>query len=736
TLEHENYNFSGMFLAKIEEAMPPHNKKPVFSSGQLAMLYMVDMAIEAGPVFEFHLPKLFHVLFVQLDSPNPLISEETKALLVNLIHSIILCRSVYPEVIKLGHSLVAELKAKESQLWAYEDITYSNRNIKSLSDLEKLAKDVVTIFGVSLYGETNSEDLKQFWGEIALTWATSCPVRHIACRSFQIFRSLNPGFNLNMLAAVLARLSNTISDNSEDIQGFALEILITISHVVDGLEPDTKEIFPQLLWAIIACLQTTNEPEYLEALSILDKILDKYNVCDEENHEIFWSFFPEKWLGSFNGVQPLLMKGIGSSTACQKTFDMLKKLLFIHDVRLIDPTPERYLYLLLANLPRLVHSLEDESIREECKEWAKYLSEIAEQQSRHNLLNVLNSYNKGRFRTKDDCLKQVILVLRDNYFPDYEVQILLFLMSLLANKTPYYKLKTMTILKMLLPHIDTQRDEFTKIGSELILPLLRLLNSSYSQEALEVLDESITISVSPAKDKQIMRMSLNSRRGKEIDGAASLFGDPDEHGWAIPDRQAAMEATRLNVHAICYTCKKVPQQDPNCQDDPDYLLFSDINIDMNRGYSDETSTDHKIQDIVSKLQDLNEYFILSDDVLSNNGNISGNLNGRAMTISTTFHSKTLSDAEHDFEEFDDGKSSVNIDDLMADESHIETYMINNDDIDTMSPQEQDEQDEQDDVLNSASSTDEEDINLPDDDESVQSDGNSSSFNLECKVQET
>ncbi|CAG8567483.1 11118_t:CDS:2, partial [Scutellospora calospora] len=200
--EREDYNINGMFLAKIEEAMPQHNKKPVFSSGQLAMLYMVDMAIEAGPVFEFHLPKLFHVLFVQLDSPNPLISEETRALLVNLIHSIILCKSVYPEVIKLGHSLVAELKAKEgSQLWAYEDITYSNRDIKSLSDLEKLAKDVVTIFGVSLYGETNSEDLKQYWGEIALRWATSCPVRHIACRSFQIFRSLNPGFNLNMLAA-------------------------------------------------------------------------------------------------------------------------------------------------------------------------------------------------------------------------------------------------------------------------------------------------------------------------------------------------------------------------------------------------------------------------------------------------------------------------------------------------------------------------------------------------------
>ncbi|CAG8614056.1 3687_t:CDS:10, partial [Funneliformis caledonium] len=602
----EELKIGGMYLSKIEDAMPQHHKRPVFSSGQLAMLYMVDMAIETKPDFELHLPRLLHVLFVQLDAVNPLISEETRSLLINLIHSVILSKCVYPDVVKVARALIAELKAKEgSRLWEYEDMTYHNRTINSLADLEKLSKDVVNIFGIVVYGESNKEDLRQMWGEMALKWATSCPVRHIACRSFQIFRSLNPVFNEHMLADVLARLSNTISDNSEDFQGFALEILITLSHVVDWLEPGTKEIFPQLLWATIACLQTINEPEFLEALSILDKILDKFDLSDEENQDLFWSFFPKhKWHGQFYGIQPLLMKGICSATACHRTFEMLKKLLFIRDDQLIDPGHGRLLYLILANLPRLVHSLEDVSIREECKQWATYLSDFAEHQELHNLNRVLTSFVKGKFRSKDDFLKQIILCIKDNYFPDYEVQTLLFLMSLLSNKLPYYKLKTMIILKMLLPHVDIKRAEFVAIGSELILPLLRLLQTQYSQEALEVLDETISIPGGP-KDKQILRMSIATRRGNNVEGVATLFGEPDDSGWAIPDRTVAMEATRYNIHAVCYTCKVTPQ-------DQDYQFFAE---DIAQGYIEEEipTREYRYREIVSRLQDLNEYFLPGDD---------------------------------------------------------------------------------------------------------------------------
>ncbi|CAG8450900.1 5227_t:CDS:10 [Acaulospora colombiana] len=746
TLEREDFKNCKLFLAKIEEAMPQHHKRPVFSPGQLATLYMVDMAIEAGTDFEFHLPRLLHVLFVQLDSTNPLISEETKALLVNLIHSIIISKSVYQEIVKLGKSLVAELEAKEDpQLWAYEDITYTNRDIRSLIDLERLSRDVVTIFGAAVYGESNRGDLKQSWGEMALKWATSCPVRHIACRSFQIFRSLNPVFNEHMLADVLARLSNTISDSSDEIQGFALEILITLSYVVDWLEPGTKEIYPQLLWAIIACLQTTNEPEFLESLAILDKLLNKFDLVDEENQTILWEYFPEhKWQGQFTGIQPLLLKGLCSSTASQKTFDMLKRLLFLQDTQLIDPTPARYLYLILANLPRLLHSLEDESIREECAEWAKYLSEISEQQNLHNLSRILNSYSKGRFRAKDDFLKQIILVIRDNYFPDYEVQTLLFLMSLLSNNTRYFKLKTMAIIKMMLPHIDTQRQEFIAIGSELILPLLRLLHSPYSKEALEVMDEATSITVTP-KDPKIVRMSMGSRRGKEMDGTVSLFGEPDDNGWAIPDRQTAMETTRSNVHAVCFMCKVTPQHD-------EVQLFDDPGDDAFMGYREESPANdhHQFNDIVSKLQDLNDYFLPNDDSLSSSN---GSMGGSAMGYKIPNIIEQRLDEYYDFGDGIGGSGNLEDDPTVEAileknlsktkstrslKSQVEPYNISDNNIDVIPPYQSPPQRERDETLqnlSSASSTEDEDASsIGGDNESMHSEGNNSSFNLEGLIQ--
>ncbi|CAG8444465.1 573_t:CDS:10 [Acaulospora morrowiae] len=740
TLEREDFKNCKLFLAKIEEAMPQHHKRPIFSSGQLATLYMVDMAIEAGTDFEFHLPRLLHVIFVQLDSTNSHISEETKTLLINLIHSIIISKSVYQEVVKLGQSLVTELEAKEgSQLWAYEDITYNNRDIKSLTDLERLSRDVVTIFGATVYGESNRGDLKQSWGEMALKWATSCPVRHIACRSFQIFRSLSPVFNEHMLADVLARLSNTISDSTDEIQGFALEILITLNHVIDWLEPGTKEIYPQLLWAIIACLQTTNESEFLESLAIMNKLLDKFDLSSKVNQEILWDYFPEnKWQGQFTGIQPLLLKGLYSSTACQKTFDMLKKLLFLQDIQLIDSTPGRHLHLILANLPRLVHSLEDESIREECAEWAKHLSEISEQQNRHNLARILNSYNKGRFRAKDDFLKQIILVLRDNYFPDYEVQTLLFLMSLLSNNTRYFKLKTMTIIKMMLPHIDTQRQEFLTIGSELILPLLRHLHSPYSKEALEVMDEAISIMVTP-KDPKIVRMSMGSRKGKDMEGTVSLFGDPDDNGWAIPDRQTAMETARSNVHAVCFMCKVTPQHD-------EIQLFDDPS-DTLMGYRDETPTnEHKFSDIFSKLQDLNDYFLPNDDTLSSNGS----MGGKTMAYKIPNIIEQFTDEYYDFG--DEIGGSSNLEDDPTVEAILEKSLskskstrslksqveLSDSNIDAIPPYQSPSQRERDEMLqnlSSASSTEEDDISsIGDDDESLHSGGNNSPFILEGLIQ--
>ena len=33
-------------------------------------------------------------------------------------------------------------------------------------------------------------NIQDDWSRVSLHWATTCAVRHIACRSFQVFRSL------------------------------------------------------------------------------------------------------------------------------------------------------------------------------------------------------------------------------------------------------------------------------------------------------------------------------------------------------------------------------------------------------------------------------------------------------------------------------------------------------------------------------------------------------------------
>ncbi|CAG8480610.1 2034_t:CDS:10 [Paraglomus brasilianum] len=610
---------AGLFCATIDDALPGHHKPPVFSSSQLAMMYMVDMAIEAGGDLKVHLPLLIHVIFVQLDSLQSTISEESRAFLINLIHSNVISKSFYPDAVRFATRLVAELNAKTGpRLWKYEDITYKNRNIKSLSDLEALCHDVLNVFRDRGTGAT----IKQKWGEIALKWATNCTVRHVARRSFQIFRALRPDFNELMLADIVHRLSNTIADTHEEIQGFALETLITLSYIVDWLPTDTKTLFPQITWTMIACLQTSNEPEYLEALTILNKLMDKFNFNDSENQSLLWSFFPgPKWSGVFEGIQPLLIKGIQSSHSVAQTFRMIKKLLFLQEEQLVDATSTRLLYLLLANIPRLIHAFDVPSTVEECREWAQHISVIATNENKDNIAKVMFSYSKGRFRAKEDFIKQVVVVIKDNYIPQYQVKILLFLMSLLLNKIPYYKLKTMKIIKMLLPHIDTQQPDFIEIGAEVIMPLLRLLSTQYAQAALEVLDEAISISGGP-KDKYILRMSgIAGRRSSNRDtkNEASRFGEPSETGWSVPDLAKTQELTRSNVHSICYTCAIPP-------DNAHY--FGGFSSEMPVIHPDEIPAS-QFREITIELQTLKEFW--GDD-----GSLSANSidAGRTMTMTS------------------------------------------------------------------------------------------------------
>ncbi|KAF9096534.1 Cell morphoproteinsis protein PAG1 [Mortierella sp. AD031] len=547
---------SEFFLANLDSLINGREKRPAFSRGQLATVLLVDLAVEAGADLRRHLPLLLQALFVQLDHYTALICDQTRSLLVHLIHSIIIRESRSLEIIDQSTELVDFLNTKEGKpLWAYDDII--TLNTRDSPELESLVYRSVQVF------QASEVEIRQQWGETALQWATACPVRHIACRSFQIFRALAPSFNQHMLADMLARLSNTIADKSQEIQAFAMEILVSLQSIIERFDIARMMQFPQIFWGSIACLYTGHDQEYLEGLKILETVTNSLELMDPQTLEFLLSYFPEEWDGVFMGIQPLLLKGLRSVNTEPISLRLLRRIMFVSENALIDPSEHRVVFLFLGVLPLLAEGLETKDINDNCIQWAQDISTIAERDGYHNIVHLLGAYSKQRFRTKDDFWRQIAVLLRDLFIPELQAEMILFFMRLLYHSAGLYKHKSLKCLKILLPLVDTTRIEFLEIGPELVMPLLRLLlHAEYATEALEVLDAAMNLSEQSAEifkirvptDAQSPGLNFEDMTKGILGGGTGLERRSMSDNWSEPRREHFWQMTRANVNAVVLTC--------------------------------------------------------------------------------------------------------------------------------------------------------------------------------------
>uniref|UniRef100_A0A8D3AR42 Furry homolog, like n=1 Tax=Scophthalmus maximus TaxID=52904 RepID=A0A8D3AR42_SCOMX len=117
---------------------------------------------------------------------------------------------------------------KRGPLWNHEDVSPKNPNIKSADQLSVFVRHVVTVFKNSQSGF----QLEPLLSEVALQTALSCPSRHYAGRSFQIFRALKQPLTPATLSDILSRLVETVGDPGEEAQGFVIELLLTLESVL------------------------------------------------------------------------------------------------------------------------------------------------------------------------------------------------------------------------------------------------------------------------------------------------------------------------------------------------------------------------------------------------------------------------------------------------------------------------------------------------------------------------
>lgn len=535
------------YVASLSEIVSRANEKessgknlslPPFSYGQLALVFLVDTISTPTPVLP-KLPSLIHACIVLGDHFVALVQDKTRELLLNL------AGMFNPEPVAMQNltDLLGSLR------WRYEDDGGAVPDQMS----ELISAILSHLSSVDILDERE-------WAQTAIHWATTSPVRHIACRSLQTYRCLNLHLDTKMLGDLLARLSSTISEQAVDIQGFASQILITINSAIE--RSDSNELLrqPALFWSAVAALSTANEREYSEALSAINKILSKWNTSMASE---MLTNFPKRWdvpLDKFQGLLYFALRGLRSSETCELSHEVLNQLIILSENlsqsdQLIlfgnkNPLPQ----LLAASLPWLLHAMDQPHLITSLAYPMTVLQRLVEPFSQ-SISRILDSFVKRRLWSRLDFLRQYTLAL-PVAFPSGGLEIMILLLSMVDNAEHFVRNAALDVLKTLIPELDIHQavaaDQWQ--GADLIAPLLRLLTTPDVEESLSVLD--IIASVKPNKmDKDVLRMTLGSRQlMHEYENTETLFGIPDEAGWSVPSPAQAASTTRMNIHAVFYSC--------------------------------------------------------------------------------------------------------------------------------------------------------------------------------------
>ncbi|KIY01750.1 uncharacterized protein Z520_01888 [Fonsecaea multimorphosa CBS 102226] len=640
------------YVADLTSLLPMGNKQVGLSLGQVSVIFLVDLMVTPVTLAKDEAIKLIHTVLILWDHYTTSVQEQAREMLVHLVHELVTTKIDSQILISAKssiESLVAAIRSNSSRIsWSYESNTRKDEDdgaSRVPQAMGVLTSEVVNIFNLAF------DNFSDSWAKEALHWASICPVRHLACRSFQVFRCISVSLDARMLADMLARLSNTIADEQTDYQTFSMEILTTLKVIIGALEPKNLLRYPQLFWTTCACLNTIHEREFYETLGMLEKFLDKLDLSAPDVTEAIMKGLPGKWDGGFEGLQSLLYKGLKSADSLDKTLFILHKLAELPDCQLVG-NDNRLLYCVLANLPRWLRNFDLDDTEPMAIASAQRLAKVASAAG-HDLLSAcLGRFANNEMTSSQEMLSTTIQAMKAAYFPACDARTLIFMIGLLTNKTPWFRVKLMDILCELIPIVNMKSHAITTHGPDLISPLLRLLQTEHCTQALEVMDYIMEVAATPM-EKHHMRMSMASGSAKairkEYERTQSLYGIPHSSGWSIPTPAIYSSLTRHNVHAVFYTCG-----DSEFSNDQD-TTTPDVEFQGDDGYTDsyfppqsraetirslEVAADANVSDLVNTLDSLDDFFddVDGDDVLTPTG--ASQLGVSAITIPTLTEQST------------------------------------------------------------------------------------------------
>ncbi|TFK22376.1 hypothetical protein FA15DRAFT_622584 [Coprinopsis marcescibilis] len=578
-----------MTLWEDLDALFADHPRLTLGSAQSAWLFLSDVSLQRYWEMQQQLPILLHATFTHLDNRSPFIRERARSMLFQIL------RSCVP-----GHDELTDRSQQRSQWTVKERVVAFQQEIEryywneddSSADVEPKMSWICQ--RILEFLDPLSPNLASSWGTVALEWGTACSVRAVAFRSLQLFRALMPRVKKTDLAHLLGRLSNTISSSDPNIQSFTSEIFLTLQAVIDAQGKD-KSLLPQIFWCISACASTTVEGEFAQCLDLLQALLSKVDFDNPEINDLLLNQLPPGWLGSEH-LQPNLLKGLRSSTTSAKTIKLLQSLAQIQDNRVIDSTEGRLRDLYTASLPWCLHAMDNQDTS--LSGFAERIAALAAEEGKTGIQRIMNSFAKRHFRTRDDFLRQSVSSLREYYGARHWTEIVTLLMGLVLNSQRWLRIQAMQVLKVLFQHRET-RNPVELLGSELLMPLLRLLETDLAAQALEVLEEPISMFGGPSA-KHVLRMSMHISalpKDSSSDSVTKVFGAPSESGWSLAQEESLRTLCQGNVLAVFDTCS-IPTRPSRIDFEPEVEALASI----------KTPVSNDPNGYVKNFQELNEFF--------------------------------------------------------------------------------------------------------------------------------
>ena len=513
------------------------SRPETYSTGQLALLFAGELLPfqKVGMDLESFLPTLLHAAIIHSDHASSLVRISAQSLIFQVLRMWICEAGAIPAADAAAFRDVAESKlttlarSASTVFWRLDDV-----NDDAFFAPRSLTSFVLKIIGIVL---PTQPSLRQIWGELALAWATSCPIRHFACRSFQVFRILMPRVSPKMVADTLARLSSTIASASPEIQTFNQEVLRSFASIVQALSTADFANYPQIFWCTIACLTTPFEDEFSEVIDVLSHVLDKTNLADQSVVQHLLSYQPPEWVGPAPHIQASLLIGLRSSKTAFMAFDLIRRLSSAPYDDLIDSRSDRLIHGYVSALLWMLQSADVGEPNQELASMAEDLAALADQQNNTGLSRLLTSFARARFRSKDDFVRQAAGLLREN-MATHALTILTLLLGFSLNANDWMREKSMQVLKLILQAPEA-KVVLGGYGNELLQPLLRLVATKHAAQALDTLD---------------MPNDITGAINHHASTNGEIFGPIAETGWSVPKAKEMSALTRENVTAVFNTC--------------------------------------------------------------------------------------------------------------------------------------------------------------------------------------